>query len=347
MKRIYFDNASTTPLDRRVLKAITPFLTKDYGNPSSTHYEGRRARQAIERARKQCANALGCNTDEIFFTSGASESNSWAHRIWDLQPDNRVHDSLQSNQYTRKIYIPEQKSQTIHAISLINNETGRNDYKDYFREQCSKITGEVGDIFLDLTSAVGHIDIDLHSEGHIVGASLSGHKFGALKGIGLLYVRRDQYIKMKSLIFGHQEGGWRGGTENVVGIISMGEAIELVTKEMEKNNKQISRIVSYIMNEIDTINYKTHTRNHIINITLKNLSAQTAVQIFDQYGIAISAGSSCNSNSTNPSQILINSGYTEDEALKTIRISIGKQNTLKEAKRFIKILKEIIKKYDV
>lgn len=347
MKRIYFDNAATTPLDNRVLKAMRPFLTKHYGNPSSTHKEGRIARQAIKKAREQCAKALGCNVDEIFFTSGASESNSWASKIFDgLFTTPLLHDSLiLANQKKMKNYG--YNPPMIKAISLINNETGSNDYEEYCRNQYSIITGEIGDIFLDLTSAIGHVYIDLHDDGHIVGASLSGHKFGAPKGVGVLYVRKDQQSKMESLIYGHQENGMRGGTENVTGIVGMGKAIELATKEMDKNNSNLENIISYIMDSIDTINYKTQTHNHIINFTFKHLLGATAVQIFDQYGIAVSAGSACNSDSETPSHTLLHSAYTELEALRTIRISIGKQNTSKEAQRFIKVLKEVIDKYDV
>jgi len=144
-KRIYFDAAATTPIDRRVLKAMKPYLTKYYGNPSSLHKEGRQAYNAIEKARKQCAEALGCDSNEIFFTSGASESNAWASKIWDMYKDPKTHDSL---------YLDLQINSTYdYAISLINNETGQNDYKNIQRD----LGCFYRNFFLDLTQAIGHI----------------------------------------------------------------------------------------------------------------------------------------------------------------------------------------------
>lgn len=350
MKRIYFDNASTNPIDKRVLKEMKPYLTKYYGNPSSLHQEGHITRVAIYNARKQCAIALGCDADEIFFTSGASESNSWASEIWDMYKDPKTHDSLFLNQHINNTFD--------YAISLINNETGQNDYENLQKD----FDVSYRKFFLDLTQAVGHIEINLHEMKNVFGASLSGHKFGAPKGVGLLYVRKDKQQDLIPLIRGHQENGLRGGTENVVGIVGMGKAIELATQEMDKNNKQIKKVVEYIKYELNKhLKYKgmfeehwmfspvekVAGQNHIINITFKHLLGATAVQIFDQYGIAVSAGSACNSDSETPSHTLLHSAYTELEALRTIRISIGKQNTSKEAQRFIKVLKEVIDKYDV
>jgi cysteine desulfurase len=341
MKRIYFDNAATTPIDKRVLKAMKPFLTKYYGNPSSTHKEGRTAHNAIEKARKQCADALNCSTDEIFFTSGASESNSWIAKIRKLRVDNKSHNSI--------IEAVDSKKQIgfdgIPSYPLINNETGE--------EKPLPLTCA----HLDLTQAIGKCDIDLSWNSGIFYASLSAHKFGGPKGVGILYVCKyaQKQYGLLPLIYGHQENGKRGGTENVAGIVGMGKAIELTTKEMKKNNKQIKKVVDYICNSIYGRFYylpykydveKIQSNNHIINITFQNLNAQTAVQIFDRYGIAISAGSACNSNSEEPSHVLINSAYTESEALRTIRVSIGKQNTIKEAKKFVRVLKKIIHDYD-
>lgn len=352
-KRIYFDNAASMPLNKKTYKSIISHM-KLVGNPSSSHLEGRKLRCLIDLSRERCAKALGCTPEEIFFTSGASEANSWAHKLWNLQIDKRVHSSLESNKYNRKIFIPEKTPAKVYAVSAINNETGIN---DVMTTSTGYQSWEYEQYFIDLTSAIGHMELDLEKSNKIVGASLSGHKFGALTGVGLLYVRKDQQELMKPLIYGHQENNLRGGTENVLGIISLGIAITEATKNIKKNIKHIKELTTYIYNRVPTYrnlivlgnpNYveRVETHNHIINITFRSLRASTAVALFDKYGVAVSAGSACNSDNDEPSNILLEEGYTKDEALRTIRVSLGHQNTLKECKQFIKVLQEILDNFD-
>lgn len=340
-KRIYFDNAATTPVDKRVVKAIMPYLTNIYGNPSSVHKEGKMAKIAIERARCQVANALNCFDDEIFFTSGASESNSWVIRSGGstfTYGDN--HDSIELG-----TSIDKRSNIKRYAFPAINNETGS---IGHFEDMdCYNW------IHADLTQWIGKRKIDLNGcDNFISTASFSAHKFGGLKGCGVLYVRREYQNKMKPLIYGHQENGMRGGTENVAGIVALGEAIEIAYKNIDNNLKNVKKISNYIY-DILKKDYldggkisKLTCNNGIINITFKNLNANAAVTIFNNYGIAISAGSACNSGSDEASKVLIASGYTEEEASNTIRISISHNNKIKEAKRFCGTFKKVIDIYD-
>lgn len=339
MKRIYFDNAASAPLNKKVIKYIKKYTkqTLIHGNPSSLHTEGRIEKQQIEIARKKCAQALGCHPDEIFFTSGASESNTWAHLIWQLECDTRVHDSL------KQMYLLNIKNNQARAVSFINNETGHEDLFDYFIEKNRPFGTQR--MFVDLTSAVGHYNINLHNMPFIVGASLSGHKIGALQGVGLLYVRKDEQNNILPLITGHQENGMRGGTENTLGIISLGITIEDIAYNISKYTKHIDKCMNYIYNELSKYNVNISMRNHIMNITFKDLRATTAVAIYDNYGIAVSAGSACNSDSDEPSVILLAEGYDKESALNTIRISLSEHNTIKECHRFIRASKKVLDNY--
>lgn len=341
MKRIYFNNAATTPLNKHVLKAIWPYLTNKYGNPSGLDKDSRMADYAIEKAREQVANALGCNSSEIFFTSGASESNSWIAKCsrYKLISSYDSHSSL--DKYKGNIYLEMVKSDvynderpTLFSYPLIDSETG----------SLNSLAFNIP-THLDLTQALGKVNINLHSMSEVKFASASAHKIGGLKGCGFLYIKEEEQQYMNSLIDGHQENGLRGGTQNVVGIVSLGKAIEIATKdisEKEKKNHELRKII------IDGLKYKTkyNVSSNIINITFKHLNAQTAVVIFDKYGVSISAGSACNFNVDEPSPVLLSEGYTEEEALNTIRISLGVQNTKREARKFVKVCQNIIDKYD-
>lgn len=333
-KRIYFDNAASAPLDKDVCKLLKKYArNRIKGNPSSLYQEGRIAKNMIEQARRECACALGCLPEEIFFTSGASESNSWAHKIWNLQPNIRTHDSLYKDcSWEEDIVI---------ATSFLNNETGEFDIDEYDNDQ---------PLFVDLTSAIGHTHINLKNRSNIVGASLSGHKIGALQGVGLLYIRKDQHIKLDKttrLIQGHQEDGMRGGTENTLGIISLGIAMKNCDKKLKRYHSHTQQQASAIYWGAGMYGLQARASHHIINITFNYLDAQTAVMIFDRYGIAVSAGSACNSDTDKPSKILLSSGYTNYEALRTIRVSLGEFTTFRECRKFVRVLRKIVDKYDV
>nr|DAK84681.1 MAG TPA: cysteine sulfinate desulfinase/cysteine desulfurase [Caudoviricetes sp.] len=349
MKKIYFDMASTTPINKYVLWHLWTDMFKYYGNPSSLHYEGRKAFNELEKARVKIANKLGCKPTEIFFTSGASESNSWVAKCsrYRLVATNDSHSSLDDFKFNKQEDVKEKRTQYGEMIAknilvsypMINNETGNLHlfYKNY--PYCH----------VDLTQALGKINIDLSENKYIRFASASGHKIGALKGCGILYIREDEQPYMSALICGHQENNLRGGTENTLGIVSFGYAIENAYKNIEKNNNKIAELKSeiiYELSHIKTIKWESHPISNIINITFNKIDSQTAVQLFDQYGICISAGSACNSGLDKPSEVLLAEGYSEEEALRTIRVSLNHKNTVWQTHKFIKILKLIIDKYD-
>nr|DAG31262.1 MAG TPA: cysteine sulfinate desulfinase/cysteine desulfurase [Caudoviricetes sp.] len=358
-KRIYFDNAASTPINKHVLRAMRPYLTKEYGNPSSVHKEGRKAHMAIERARKTIADILGCSPEEIFFTSGASESNSWLSKNFAYYCSDASHDSM------ALANADSEEGWGHYSYPLLDSETG-NIHKPP--------KGCTDGYHVDLTQAIGKLEIylydykvtnsednsytlftfhtDVFGLNNCAAASFSGHKFGAPKGVGVLFIRKSYQKNLEPLIYGHQERGLRGGTENVAGIVGMAEAMKIATKKLEANKLHIMQLQLELEEVLKKYNEKynlhliIHGNNGIINITFSHLDAQTAVQIFDREGVAISAGSACNSGSDEPSKTLMALGYSADEAKHTIRISLGQQNTHHEIKKFFRIFKKIIDNYD-
>ena len=355
-KNINFDINATERPTKHVLSVLRKIYRQGYSNPSAAYLDAQKTAEDIERARQQVATALGCDADEIIFTSGASESNSLVQANFALDVDGRSHGSLAR--------IPEYRGLArIKAIPMVVSETGEwliNEIK-YLKDN---------QYFVDLTQAIGKVDINLHDTPNIIFASASGHKFGGILGCGILYINKNFRKTIKPLIYGTQEKGMRGGTYNVPAIICFGEAIEEVTKYREKHQEKIRQITNYIYIKIKSMGMRpvngaptflydimgcgmpvnvrmAEPYCNVINLTFKNLSASTAVQIFDKYGINISAGSACHSGSEEPSEAYLASGYSREEALRTIRISVGCNNTMREAKKFIKVLKKVLDNYDI
>jgi cysteine desulfurase len=354
MKRIYFDANATTKMDKRVLKVFLDTLRHNWGNPSSLYYEGKKAATALQEARKKVAVALGCDEDEIFFVSSSSEAISWVAKMRKIVVSPYSHHSMKESQ---KDCNPKLIDTHVVGIPEINNETGRDNIID--TSFIWNIDKEY--LFVDLTATVGKEKINLHENSNILYACCSGHKFGAGLGCGVLYIKKSEQGYVQPLIYGSQEKGYRGGTENIPAIVAFGEAIKIATNEIGKNNKKIKEILDYIINKIKSekviqkgmfqeVWYKKPSKirksSNVINITFEYLLAQTSVMLFDKYGICVSAGSACNSGDDKPSEVLLANGYSKEEALRTIRVSISKDNTKREAKRFVKILNIIVDKYD-
>lgn len=325
---INFDANATMPPTRHVLRLLKKIYRKGYNNPSATYLDAQKTADAVEKARLQIATALGCSADEIFFTSGASESNSWVLANYNVKIDRSSHHSLDITK--------SDDSSNIIAFPLIVSETGN--YSAKYDIDTEKL------LFIDLTQAIGKQNIDLHWWHNVIFASASGHKFGGILGCGILYIKKEFQETMKPIIFGSQERGLRGGTLNVPAIICFGEAIKEAQKNIKKHKIKINKVRDYIVDNFDGI--KFHYSHNVINITFKNLLATTAVQLFDTFGFNVSAGSACNSGSEEPSLAYLESGYTREEALKTIRVSLSERNTIREAKKFVKILNKIIDNYD-
>lgn len=368
---IYLDHAATTPVHPEVLKQMFQWLQPDHvGNPSSIHSQGVRAHQAIEKARRQVARMINADPSEIYFTSGGTESNNaWIknlnrHIIITTKVEHHsilepVEKCVISAAYARPIFAKvditgavdledlkaklDQYHGIVGAVSVmwVNNELGTiNPIKD-IGTLCKTYNVP---FHVDAIQAAGHVPMDVKAC-HIDMLSLSGHKFGAPMGTGILYIRSD--IPKKPFIYGGgQECGIRGGTENVPGIIALGVAAELVVKNLNvwKDKWQSLRKVFFdslaIHMEPDeySINGGNNTALNIISLTVPGVNSEAMVLRLDQDDICVSAGSACSAGSPNPSHVLMGVGLPEELAASTIRISMGTDTTADEMRTAAKAI---------
>lgn len=233
---IYLDNASTTCLSEKVKENIISILN-NFGNPSNLYTLGFQSKNIIENSRNQVAKAINASVDEIFFTSGASESNNWIlSNFKEIYSSNIEHSSIH-NYYNYKEYDFKKEfnyskinNNVLFCLMLVNNETGS---IQNIKEICNKTHEHNGFFLCDATQAIGNIEVNV-KDLNVDFLSFSGHKFHAPKGIGVLYIKKDIQKYIKPLIYGgKQENGLRGGTENIIGISAIGIAIEEAVKNIQ------------------------------------------------------------------------------------------------------------------
>lgn len=368
---IYLDHAATTPVHPEVLKQMLQWLQPDHvGNPSSIHSQGVRAHQAIEKARRQVARMINADPPEIYFTSGGTESNNaWIknlnrHIIITTKVEHHsilepVEKCVISAAYARPIFVKvdiagavdledlkaklDQYHGIVGAVSVmwVNNELGTiNPIKD-IGTLCKTYNVP---FHVDAIQAAGHVPMDVKAC-HIDMLSLSGHKFGAPMGTGILYIRSD--IPKKPFIYGGgQECGIRGGTENVPGIVALGAAAELVVKNLSlwRDKWQSLRKIFFDSLAIHmapdeySINGGDNTALNIISLTVPGVNSEAMVLRLDQDDICVSAGSACSAGSPNPSHVLMGAGLPEELAASTIRISMGTDTTADEMRTAAKAI---------
>jgi cysteine desulfurase len=374
MNNVYFDNSATTKTDERVIEAMMPYITENYGNPSSIYKIGRENRKAVEEAREQVAKALNCESNEIYFTNGGSESDNTAIRGIAYAYKNKGNHIITSKiehpavletckQLEKEgfevsyigvdengiIKLDELKNAikpttTLISIMFANNEIGTIEPI----EEIGKIAKENNIFFhTDAVQAVGNVEIDVKKL-NIDALSMSGHKFYGPKGIGALYVKKG--IKFEKLINGgHQERNKRAGTENVAGIVGLGKAIELAYQELDEHNKKIKELRDYYVEQVKAkIPYiringdETKRLPGNSNISFRFIEGEGLLLNLDLKGICASSGSACTSGSLDPSHVLLAIGLPHEIAHGSLRISIGKYNTKEEVDYLVENLVEII-----
>ena len=375
MKQIrYFDHAATTAVDEQVIKNMLPYYNIEYGNPSSMYGMGRSAKRAVEEAREKIAHIIGAKKNEIFFTSGGSESDNLAikgiayanrekgnhiitikiehHAVLEtckvLENEGFDVTYLNVDEYgfvnTEELRKSIKENTILISIMFANNEIGT--------IQPIKEIGEIAKqnniIFhTDCVQAMGNCLINV-DEMNIDSLSMSGHKIYGPKGIGVLYVREG--VKFQKLQNGgHQENNKRAGTENVPGIIGMSVALEKAYNHFERNTKHLENLRNYFFDEIEKkienvkINGdKVQRLPGNCNVSFKGIDGEELLMKLDQYGICASAGSACSTGSSEPSHVLTAIGLENDMATSSLRFTFGRENTKEDIEFLVKILVKLV-----
>ncbi len=381
MKTVYLDNAATTPVDPRVKEAMLPWLTDNFGNPSSVHKTGRAAKVMLEDTRDLFAEFAGAKPSEIYFTSGGTEANNFAikgcafnflgkknHIITTSIEHSAVLDTVEylKTRFGFKITVLKTNksgeinydelnnaiSEETFLVSVMhsNNELGIiNDVRNAVVETSGKNIA----VHSDMVQSLGKVKLNLHDTG-VNFASFSSHKIYGPKGAGALYIKKDSPVD-KYIHGGKQERDRRGGTENTASIAGFKKAIEILSAEMESDIKKYSEMKEKLVSELKNgfgnkiiFNSYTDERSlpNIMNISFDRNSVKidtdTLLIKLDMNNIAVSSGSACTSGSVKPSHVLKAIGYDDNTAGSSLRISFGRFNEENDIYEFVKVLKEII-----
>jgi len=374
--RIYFDHSATTPLDPRVLDAMTPFLSGAFGNPSSLHQEGRIARGAIEKARAQVAALIGADPEEIIFTASGTEADNLAligvvrasgkpgHIVISTIEHAAVLETCKflASTGTKVTHLPVdsdglvltdsllrvlQSNVTLVSIMTANNVVGTIQPI----EQLAHLTKLHGVLFhTDAVQAGGKIPLDVNRL-NVDLLSLSAHKLHGPKGVGSLYVRSG--VKLSPIVFGGgQERGLRSATENVAGIVGFGAACEIARRELAEEASRLTDLRLHIVNELRSsfpsaylFGHETLRMPGHLSFGFRGQEREVGrlLAALDQAGIAVSAGSACSAHhSGEPSGVLLAMGYDAESARGLIRLSLGRFNTRQETDEFLRKLHEAV-----
>ena len=371
---IYADNAATTKSDPDALEAAMPFLLDEYGNASQPYLFAKSAKEAIADARKTIAACIGAKPEEIYFTSGGTESDNWAIKgsaFSDKKKRTTITSEIEHHAILNACaaierhgfpvtYLPvtdegvvqPKKLETyitdrtrLVSIMMANNEIGTIEPI----AELVKITHEHGALFhTDAVQAVGHIPIDVKKLG-VDMLSASAHKFGGMKGSGFLYIRNGVSLSPFA-DGGSQEHGRRAGTENVAAIVAMAVALKKNCDRMEETTQKLRKLSQIFIEALTAvgIDYRLNgSSNHLpgnVNISIRGAEGEMLLHRMDLKGICISTGSACDSVNTRSSHVIEAIHVPEEYAEGTIRVTFGAENTEKEAVTIAVSLIDILKK---
>ena len=372
---IYLDNAASTAVHPEVVKEMMPYFDTQYGNPSSIHQFGRKAKNAIEKARKQVATLIGAEPNEILFTSGGTESNN---TILDgvltsnsePYPEHIITSSIEheavlqpckefENVGIKITYLPVDEhgivnpddvtnsinEQTVMvSIMFANNEVGTIQPIKEISEICKKYQIP---LHTDAVQAVGKIPINVKDLG-VDALSISSHKINGPKGIGALFIKKGLMVTPQ-ILGGGQENGMRSGTENVASIVGFGKACEIAKERLNRNISHFqtlhSSILSKITKEISHVKLNGHPEKRIFNnvhLTFMGVNGEDLIIKLDEHGIAASTGSACSVHTQKASHVLKAMGFNHEQITGSLRISFGYMNTLDEIDQTVEVLKKVV-----
>lgn len=376
MRQVYLDHNATTPVLPEVREAVAPFLGERFGNPSSIHWAGREVRKAVEDARGRVAEFLGCQPLEVVFTSSGTEGDNLAIQGIALRKGNEGKHLVTSSvehpavintcrflerHGWRVTYVPVNRQGIVEpdavrraierdtvlvSVMYANNETG-----------CVMPIREIGEIareagvpmHTDAVQAAGKLPIDFASL-PVDLLTFSGHKVNALKGAGGLVVRKG--LELEAVLHGgHQERGRRGGTENVVGIVAMGKAFELLRERMGRDVEEVRRLRDRFERELFARipelvrnGHPTERLPNTVNVSFRYVEGEAMLLNLDMLGIACSSGSACTSGSLEPSPILMAMGADPTDAQGALRFSLGHGNTDEDVEYAVSAIEQVVGK---
>lgn len=373
---VYSDNAATTPISKNVYNAMLPYLTGGYGNPSSLYKLGREEKKAIEQARGYVADYLNCDPNEIIFTSGGSEADNLAIKgllFSGKLPKNKRHIVTSTIEHHAVLYtcqfmerigydvtyvnVDEQghikldeleqaitEDTALVSIMAANNEIGTIQPLKEIADICHK----KGTLFhTDAVQAVGHMKIDVKEMG-IDMLSMSGHKLHGPKGVGALYCRKS--IVLEPLIHGGgQERGKRSGTENVAGIVGLGEAVRYASEKMDVYIPYVTSLRDRLIEGVLKIPYTRLTGDPVnrlpgtASFVIECIEGESLILRLDLAGIATSTGSACSTGSLDPSHVLMAIGLPHEIAHGSLRVTLGEQNTVEDVDYLIEKITYVVK----
>jgi cysteine desulfurase len=376
MKRIYLDYAATTPTHPEVVKAMLPYFTDAFGNPSSIHFHGQEAKGAIEEARVKVANLINARDEEIVFTSGGTEADNFALKgVAFANEDKGNHIITSSIEHHAVIepckllerrgfsvtYLPVDEyglvepdevrraitdKTIIISVMHANNEVGTIERI----AEIGKIAKEAEIYFhTDAVQMVGHIPVDVNELGVDL-LSMSAHKLYGPKGVGALYIRKGTKL-VAFMHGGEQERRRRASTENLPGVVGFGKAVELAGQEMSEEEKRLTylrdQLVKGLLERIDHTRLNGHPTMRLpsnVNVSVDYVEGESMVLNLDLEGICASTGSACSSSSLEPSHVLLAMGLSHEQAHGSLRFTLGKWTTEEEIRRVLEVLPRIVAK---
>jgi cysteine desulfurase len=371
---LYLDNAATTPMRPQVFEAMLPYLKEEFYNPSGVYTPARKVRAAIDDTRSLIAEILNAAPEEIFFTSGGTESDNWAIKGTLEASKNKRHIITAETEHHGILYVCKYLEKQGYEITYLPVDgegfVSNADLKNALRDDTALVSimlanNEVGTIqplaelsetaasvpfHTDAVQAVGHIPVDIAKLNADM-LSFSAHKFGGPKGIGAMYIKKGTPV-FPLFQGGAQERNRRAGTENAAAIIGMGTALEIAVRELASEHKRVSAMRDRLISEILTNIPHTRLNGAIgdkrlpgnVNISFRFIEGEALLLCLDMQGCYVSTGSACSSGSLDPSHVLMALGLGHELANGALRFSLGAVNTDKDIDILMGVLKPAVEK---